>query len=151
LTSPQRGGRPGPEKEHHLATKKNTKNQAKDAAERVGEPGAWRVVLPFAGAALAALGSALALGGKAIRDRREQSSRKPGLAVIPIGGLLAIIGAIAWRNRERVLEIAGEAVATAESLAARVTGQASWDESDTTESAAADFGYPAAVQGSPAA
>jgi hypothetical protein len=134
-----------------MATKKNAKSNAKDAAERVGEPGAWRVLLPVAGA-LAAIGPALALGGKALSDRREQSSRKPGLAIIPVvGGLLAIIGALAWRNRERVLEIAGQAVATAESLAARVTDQATWDETDATESAAADFNSPAAVQGSPAA
>lgn len=135
-----------------MATKQNAKNQAKDASEQVGEPGAWRVVLPFAGAALAVLGPVLALGGKAIIDRREQATRKPGLAVIPIvGGLLAIIGALAWRYRERVLEITGEAAATAESLAGRVTDQATWDQSDTSESPATDFGYPSADQGSPAA
>jgi len=134
-----------------MATKKDAKKDAKNTAERAAEPGAWRVLVPFAGAVLAALGPALALGGMAIRDRRGQSSRKPGLAVIPmVGGLLAVVGAVAWRNRERVMEMAGEVIATAESLAARVTDEVTGDEAGAAESAAADFTYPAAVLGTPA-
>ena len=96
-----------------MATKKDAKNEAKNAAERAAGAGPWRVLMPVAGAALAALGPALALGGKAIRDRREQRSRMLSLAAIPIvGGLLAVIGAIVSRDRDPVLEIAGNALAT---------------------------------------
>lgn len=138
-----------------MATKKDAKKEAKNAAERAVEPGAWRVLLPVAGAALAGLGPALALGGKAIRDRREQSSRMPGLAVIPVvGGLLAILGAVIWRNRERVLEIAGDTLATAEEMAGdvagRLTGGAAPDEPTTSELSYETYGLPV-TQGAPAA
>lgn len=128
-----------------------TKKDAKSAAE----PGAWRVVLPLAGVALATLGPALALGGKAIRDRREPSPRMPGLAIIPVvGGLLAVLGAVMWRNRERVLEIAGDALATAEGVAGdltdRLTDDTAADEATTSDSSYETFGVPV-TQGAPAA
>lgn len=133
-----------------MAAKKDGKMEAKNAknaAERAVGPGAWRVLMPFAGAALAALGPALVLGGQAIRDRREQSLRMPGLAVIPVvGGLLAVLGAVMWRNRERVLEIAGDALATAEEAAGGVIGrlmsETAPDESATSDSSYETFRVP---------
>lgn len=137
-----------------MATNSDAKKEATNT-ERAAGPGPWRVLVPVAGAALAALGPALALGGKAIRDRRERSSRMPGLAVIPVvGGLLALIGALAWRNRERVLEIAGDAVATAEEVAGnlggRLTGDAAQDAPTMSDSSYGTFGLPV-TQGAPAA
>lgn len=124
-----------------MAAKKHGEKEAKNAAERAVGPGAWRVLMPFAGAALAALGPALARGGQAIRDRREQSSRMPGLAVIPVvGGLLAVLGAIMWRNRERVLEIAGDALAMTEEAAGDVTGRLT-SETAPDEPAMSDSSY----------
>lgn len=138
-----------------MATKKDAKKEAKNAAQRGAGPSAWRVLVPVVGAALAALGPALALGGKAIRDRREQSSRMPGLAVIPVvGGLLTVLAAVVWRNRERVLEVAGDAVATTEQvagdLAGRLTGNAATDEPAMSGSPYEAFDLPT-TQGAPAA
>ena len=132
-----------------------TRKEANDAAERAARPGAWPMLIPVVGAALAALGPALALGGKAIRDRREQSSRMRGLAVLPVvGGLLAVLGAMVWRNRERVLETAGGAVATAEELAGdlagRLTGATAPDVPTTSDSSYGTFGLPATAGAPPA-
>ena len=137
-----------------MATKKDAKNEATDAAERAAGSGPWRVLVPFAGAALA-LGPALALGGKAMRDRREKSSRMPGLAVIRIvGALLAVLGAVVWQNRGRVLVIAGDALATAEEVAGdltgRLTGDSAPDEPTMSDSSYETFGVPI-TQGAPAA
>jgi len=138
-----------------MATKKDARKEAKDAAERAAGSGPWRVLVPFAGAALAALGPALALGGKTMRDRREKSSRMPGLAVIPIvGALLTVLGAVVWQNRGRVLVIAGDALATAAEVAGdltgRLTGDSVPDEPTMSDSPYKTFGVPS-TQGAPAA
>lgn len=83
--------------------------------------GTQRLLIAVVGAALAVLGPSIALGAQAIRRRTEPTSRMPGLAAIPvIGGLVAVAGAIAWRNRERVRSMADEAFAAAGSLAEKV-------------------------------
>jgi uncharacterized membrane protein YidH (DUF202 family) len=86
------------------------------------------LLIAVVGAALAVLGPSIALGARAIRSRTQPTSRMPGLAAIPvIGGLVAVAGAIAWRNRERVRSMADDTFAAAQSLAEKV-GEAVEDE-----------------------
>jgi hypothetical protein len=114
-------------KESGKSSKKDASNETSNAADRVGA-GAWRALVPIVGAAVAALGPALAVGGRALRERRDASERRRGLLVVPVvGSLLAVVGALAWRNRERVLEMAGEGIATAEQVAGELTGRLAGD------------------------
>lgn len=56
-------------------------------------------------------------------EARGERSRSPLALVMPLGGLLlAILGAtFAWRNRDRVIEVAASAVARVEGALGRLT------------------------------
>lgn len=141
-------------KESRKGSKKDASHETPNAADRAGA-GAWRALVPIAGAAVAVLGPALAVGGRALRERRGASERRRGLLVVPVvGSLLAFVGALAWRNRERVLEIAGEGIATAEQVAGALTGRLAGDaapgEPDPASSSFRSSAAPA-PQGAPIA
>jgi hypothetical protein len=101
-------------------------NTQRDKAHQEQGGGPFRIIVPMIAIVLAIAGST-AFGTRILRQRGE-SRRPPVLAAIPIvAGLLAIVGAVAWRNRETLRATADDAVDTMESIAGDLSDDASRD------------------------
>lgn len=77
-----------------------------------------------AGGAVAELPPVAAVLARAAEARGERSaSRSPLTVVLPLGGLLlaTVAGTFAWRNRDRVLQVAGDALAGVKGAIGRLT------------------------------
>lgn len=109
-------------------TRKKQSTQSRKKGSGNGEISAQsfdpRILVPVAGAALAVLAPAVALGGRAMRERQESEARARVIPGLPIGGaVLAVAGALAWQNRDLLVRKGGEAATAAKGLVSRVSDQ----------------------------
>lgn len=92
-----------------------------------------RILIPIAGAALAVVVPAIALGGRALREQ-ESEVRSRVLPGLPIGGaVLAVGGAAVWQRREHLLRLGGDVASAAKDLAGRVANRMRGIEADDTD------------------
>lgn len=130
-----------------MATKRTSRKQ--DPAAESSERFDPRILIPAAGAALAAIAPAVALGGRAIAERREQEARaaRAPFAVLGVAAVATGVGVLAWRFRHRVLAALDASVAGVIGAVERLRAmgeQDAWDDDADASAAAAELAASAA-------